>query len=108
MVTKIKLVRGDTRPQIKLTLTDEFTNVPVDLTDATVRMYFRAAGGTEILDTLLGAIADAATGQVIFTWKPTTLLVEPGDYEGEVEVTYQPGAIETVYDVLKFKVREDF
>jgi hypothetical protein len=31
-----------------------------------------------------------------------------GEYEGEVEITFADGQIQTVYDVLKFKVREDF
>jgi hypothetical protein len=32
----------------------------------------------------------------------------PGDYEGEIEITFTDGQIQTVYDVLKFRVREDF
>jgi hypothetical protein len=33
---------------------------------------------------------------------------DPGDYEGEIEITFPDGQIQTVYDPLKFKVREDF
>jgi hypothetical protein len=33
---------------------------------------------------------------------------EPGDYEGEIEMTFSDGQIQTVYDTLRFKVREDF
>jgi hypothetical protein len=46
---------------------------------------------------------------VVFQWNPTTLSVPAGDYEGEIEVTFPSGGgIQTVYDLLKFKLREDF
>jgi hypothetical protein len=32
----------------------------------------------------------------------------PGDYEGEIEITFSDSQIQTVYDTLRFKVREDF
>jgi hypothetical protein len=31
-----------------------------------------------------------------------------GDYEGEIQVTFSNGGVQTVYDLLKFKMREDF
>jgi hypothetical protein len=31
-----------------------------------------------------------------------------GDYEGEIQITFSDGQIQTVYDLLKFKVRSDF
>jgi hypothetical protein len=33
---------------------------------------------------------------------------EPGDYEGEIEITFSDSQIQTVYDLLKFKIRQDF
>ena len=109
MSEKIKLVQGDTRPQIKVTLTDDTTGLPVDITGATCRMKFRAVGSTELIETLTGIVLDGPNGVVVFSWGPTSLDVGAGDYEGEVEVTYASGqGIQTVYDPLKFKVREDF
>lgn len=109
MAEKIKLVSGDTRPQLQLTITDETTGAAIDITGATVRMRFRAVGETTVLDTLIGIVTNGPAGQVVFNWNSTTLNVEAGDYEGEVEVTYQLGqGVQTVYDLLKFKVREDF
>jgi hypothetical protein len=108
MAEKIKLVQGDTLPQVLVTLTDEVTGLPVDVTGAAAVMRFRAAGTTTLRDTLVGSILNGANGQVVFSWGPTTLDVDPGDYEGEVEVTFSNGARQTVYDLLKFKVREDF
>ena len=109
MTEKIKLVQGDTRPQVQVTITDETTGEAVDITGATVLMKFRKAGTTALLDTLTGYVTDGANGIVVFVWNPTTLDVDAGDYEGEVEVEFDSGAgTQTVYDVLKFKVREDF
>jgi hypothetical protein len=39
---------------------------------------------------------------------PEMLEGAPGDYEGEIEIIFGDGQIQTVYDLLKFKVREDF
>lgn len=109
MAEKIKLVQGDTRPQIRVTLTDENTGLPIDITGATCRMKFRAAGVSTLSDTLTGTVIDGAAGVVVFLWNANSLNVDPGDYEGEVEVTFPNNAgLQTVYELLKFKVREDF
>lgn len=108
MTEKIKLVQGDTRPQVKVTLTEETTGAVINLTGATVRLRFRQTGSTTVLDTLTGVITGATTGEVVFAWNPTTLNVDPGDYEGEIEITFSSGEIQTVYDLVKFKVRQDF
>lgn len=108
MTEKIKLVANDTRPQLRLTLTDETTGQPIDLTGSIVRMYFRQVGSEQILDTLLGVVTNPAAGEVIFMWKTNTLAVDPGEYEGEVEVTDALGGVQTMYELLKFKLRQGF
>lgn len=109
MADKIKLVQGDTRPQIQLTLTDETTGNAIDITGATVLMKFRASGSDTLVDTLTGIVTNGPAGSVVIGWNPTTLAVEAGDYEGEVEVTFASGqGVQTVYELLKFKVREEF
>jgi len=106
---KIKLVQGDTRPQIQVTLTDEGTGAVINLTGATCIMKFRAAGAANVLDTLNGTVTNGTGGVVVFPWNATTLDVPAGDYEGEISVTFpNGGGLQTVYDVLKFKLREDF
>ena len=105
----IKLVQGDTKPTIQLTLTDEVTGNPYDLSDAntTVRVYFRARGTTTLLSTIACTKTDAVNGVVTFDFSNNVLDVDPGLYEGEIEVDLN-GAKHTVYQVLKFRVREDF
>jgi hypothetical protein len=108
MAEKIKLVQGDTKPQIKVTLTDETTGEIVDITAATPRLKFRAANTDTVLTTMVGSVTDGAAGECVFVWPTGALDVEPGDYEGEVEITFEDNTIQTVYDLLKFKLRQDF
>lgn len=126
MAEKIKLVQGDTKPALVVSLTDEVTGAPLAINSTTVRMYFRAVGDSTILATIVGALlpgrvqADGtidntapyntpgAGGRVQFNWGATDLTQPAGDYEGEIEISYSDGSIQTVYDLLKFKLREDF
>ena len=124
MTDRIKLVRKDTRPQIVCNLKTS-AGVAIDCTNATVKMYFRKEGTTTILTTITGTLlpnfidSTGATitsgytvagsgGRVSFSWPANSLNVDAGNYEGEVEITFSDTTIQTVYDVLKFKVRADF
>lgn len=110
MAEKIKLVQGDNLPYIRLTLTDPLTGAAINVSDAdaVVRVYFRAAGSTTILNTLTCDKVDGgSTGVVRFNFPDGVLDVEPGLYEGEVEIDFD-GQVQTVYEVLKFNVRSQF
>lgn len=110
MTDKIKLVQNDTRPALVCTLTDANTGLPITLTGATPLLKFRPMGSTTLTATLTGVVTDAANGICVFypASAPAMLQGTPGDYEGEVSVTFSDGQVQTVYDVLKFKVRGDF
>lgn len=126
MAEKIKLVQGDTRPALVVSLTDQNSGAPLGINGATCRLYFRALGDTTVLATLVGVtipgivLADGTLnfnapynlsgsgGRVQFNWGSTDLDQEAGDYEGEIEVTFPDGTVQTVYDKLKFKLREQF
>ncbi len=103
-------VQGDTGPQLKLTLTDEDTGTATDLTGATVKMHFRAAGETTVLysKTLYVNPGTPTLGIAIVNWATGELDYDAGTYQGEIEVTKASGQIETIYDTIKFKIREDF
>lgn len=126
MAEKIKLVQGDTKPALVVSLTDETSGAPIGLNTTTVRMYFRAVGSETVLATLVGILLvgkvnedgsidsnapynnAGAGGRVQFLWGSTDLNQDAGDYEGEIEITYADGTKQTVYDLLKFKLRKDF
>lgn len=108
MAEKIKLVQGDTRPQVRLALTDENAGEVLDLTGATVTLHFRAVGESTSLFSRQGYVLDAPNGIAVISWQTGDLDVPAGEYEGEIEVYWaSTGARQTVYDLLKFKVRED-
>lgn len=110
MSDKIKLVQGDTRPALVCNITDDTTGAPLVITGATIVLKFRLLGSTSLQATVPGTVTDGPNGQVVFypAAAPTMLQGTPGEYEGEVEITFSDGQIQTVYDVLKFNVREDF
>lgn len=109
-MSRIKLVQGDNLPYIRLTLTDPVTGEAINVSDAStiVRVYFRAAGSDTILNTITcEKVNGGTTGIVRFNFSNGVLDVDPGFYEGEVEIDFD-GQFQTVYDVLKFNVRSQF
>jgi|APGre2960657373_1045057.scaffolds.fasta_scaffold05809_6 hypothetical protein len=106
----IYLVQGDVnRPQVQATITDENTGAVVNITGATVVMKFRMVGSTTLQDTITGTVTDGPNGVVVFPMTALSMSGDPGNYEGEIQVTFASGAgVQTVYDPLKFRMREDF
>lgn len=125
MTERIKLVQGDTRPQIVISLKTS-SGAAIDCTGATPRMYFRSEGSTTLLQTIVGTLLTGfvnddgtittsapynvagAGGRASFSWPAGALNVDAGNYEGEIELTYADQSIQTVYELIKFKVRADF
>lgn len=106
----IRLVQGDERPYIILTLTDDVTKAPIDLSVAgtTVYIRFRQAGVTTPPAVIPCTILTPATsGRAMFSFVGGFLDVPPGMYEGEIVIDYN-GQTETVYEVLRFRIRESF
>jgi hypothetical protein len=127
MSDKIKLVAGDTRPQLVFAITDDYTKLPIDLSNpaTTIALKFRQVGTSVIKATMVcgklagvlnvdGTIsydapygAPGVGGRAFMDWSPTALDTE-GEYEGEIEITYPDGTVQTIFDTLKFKVRSQF
>lgn len=117
----IYLVQGDTLPQLKLTIRDQNTAAPgkvldpedqttwalVNLASSTVRLRIREIGATTVKSTLVGTVTNASGGEVVFLFDATALDTA-GVFEGEIEYTAQNGAVQTVYDLIKLQVREQF
>jgi len=119
----IHVVKGDDKPEINLTLKDANTaagslvldpNDPdtwaaIDISNPTIRVKFRKLGSTTVLDTMTCLkISPYTNGECQMAWNLTTLDVEPGIYEGEIELEYSDGRKFTLFDKLKFKVRDEF
>ena len=117
----LNLVTGDTLPELTFTLKDSqeaasgsildsedsSTRAPINVTGATVRLRIRELGSTTVKSTLTCTITDGANGKVATNF-PTGTLDTAGTFEGELEITFSNGGIQTVYDLIKLKVRSDF
>ena len=120
----INLVKGDDLPLLEivlrnsnvaavgttLNLTDPTTWQPIDLTNVTtVKFKFRKIDTTILLATINCTRASPYTdGKIIMNWGLTTLDDGFGDYEGEIEITYDDGKVLTVPDKFKFIIRDQF
>jgi len=124
MSRRIHLVQGDTQPPLVLSLKDRSSGAPLNLASSTPRLKFRKEGSTTLQATVTGSLlvglllddgtvdtsnaTPGAGGRVQFSWGAGDLNGAPGRYEGEIEITHAGGAVQTMYDLLKFTVREDF
>lgn len=125
MAERIKLVQGDTKPAIFMSLTEKDSGDPINLVASTVTLRFRKEGSSVLQATivadLIGGLLqpdgtiDASVpydtpgvgGLCQAEWAVGDLDCAPGKYEGEIEITF-PDGTQTVYDILKFQVRGDF
>ena len=117
----INLVVGDTLPELTITLkdsnkaavgstldeADSDTWRPINLTGSTVRLRIRQLGETTVKATLTCTVTEPANGKVTTDF-PTGTLDTAGVFESEVEITDSTGGIQTVNDLIKLKVRDDF
>ena len=119
--TTMELVQGDTLPQIIVTLKDSSeaatgqtldpedssTFKPINLTGASITLKIREIGATSLTDTLTGALTDATNGEAAFNLGASTL-ASSGTFEGEVSYTNSSSKSQTVVELIKIKVRDDF
>ena len=117
----LKLVTGDTLPELTFTLRDSQTAAPgktldpndsstwapINVSGGAVRLRMRELGSSSVKSTLTCLIVDGPEGKVATDF-PAGTLDTAGTFEGEIEITFATGGIQTVYDLIKFKVRGDF
>jgi hypothetical protein len=110
MAERIKIVQGDTGPQIRCSLTDASTGEAIDLTGAQAFMHVRQVGEEALAFSLPLYINPefASTGQAIAIFRPGDWDREAGEYEAELEVVNpSTGFRQTVFELMRFKLRED-
>lgn len=117
----INLVVGDTLPELTITLKDSNKGAigstldeadsdtwrPINLTGSTVRLRIRQLGETTVKATLTCSVTEPTDGKATTDF-PAGTLDTAGIFEGEVEITNSSGGIQTVNDLIKLKVRDDF
>ena len=111
MADAIRLVQGDAKPVVIISLTDDVSGGPLDISSAatTVRVRFRKSGTTTLLSTInCTKVTDGTDGRVQFDFAGGVLdNVDPGQYEGEIVVDTSGAGTQTVYELLQFRVREN-
>ena len=117
----VKLVVGDTLPELNFTLKDSNTAASgktldeednttwaaVNLTGGSVKLRIREVGTSTVLSTITATLSSPSTGECSLIF-PSGTWTSAGTYEGEIEFTKSDGNIQTVQDFIKFKVRDDF
>jgi hypothetical protein len=105
----VKLVQNDIGSQFQATLTREHDGSAVDLTDATVTCSFRAKGSSTNLSTLscVSTASQLEDGKAIFRFSSGNLDVDIGKYEGQIQVEFDSGDVESVQEIVSFFVGED-
>lgn len=117
----IKLVVGDTLPELVITLKDSNTAAsgktldvedsstwaPINLTSGSVKLIIRKVGETDLTATITMTLTDASNGVATAVF-PSGTWTAAGTYEGEVEFTNSSSKVQTVQDLIKFVVRDDF
>jgi hypothetical protein len=130
---KFKLVQNDQMPEVWLSLTDNITGDPIDVSDVGTAVYahLREVGSKVVKESL---VCDKLAGVVIATNEETgaqTISVAPpydtpgrggraaivwnedtldkaGTFQAEIEVVFADAKPMTWYDLLQFQVREQF
>lgn len=130
MARKILLVQGDTEP-LRLSITDPATGLPVDLSAAATTVLFKMrpvpVGGevvtikaTVTCSKLAGIVQDDGSlntaapynvpgsgGVCLVPWGPTDLDTA-GEFEAEVEITFDTGRVKTINKLIYITIRPQF
>ena len=117
----IKLVVGDTLPELTFNLKDSNTAAsgatldvedsstwaPINLTGGAVKLRIREVGSSTVLSTITATLSAPSSGTCTLIF-PSGTWTTAGTFEGELEFTKSDGNIQTVQDLVKFKVRDGF
>jgi hypothetical protein len=129
----ISLVQGDTKPNLVINLLSEnihtsrssSNTIPLNVNTANCVFKIRKVDTTTLIDSvncvlLPGLENDDGTitltapynqvgvgGRILVPWNTNSLSVS-GTLEGEVEITFADGTIQTAYNVVKMVVRPQF
>lgn len=101
MAADFYIKTGDTRPLLEKQLLDRDGD-PVNLTGAAV-VFIMSQDGVLKVNRGSCSLVDAATGQAAYTWQAADTDTA-GDYDGEFEVTFSPGVIQTFPNPRKLRI----
>ena len=107
----IQVVKGDTGPQLRATVTRSDTGVAF-VGSSTTNLRIRKKGTSTIISTIpLDTVESSlSTGSLVFPLSSflTNSSTTDGFYEAEIEFTLSYGQIMSVFELIDIKVRDDF
>lgn len=104
-MSDLTLVQGDTAPDLVAVIHEEDdAETPIDLTGASVAFQMRKADDRRYTVNATMVADDPVNGQFHYEWGTNDLAV-PGTYQGQFEITYQDGKIQTTRVPFSIEVR---
>ena len=107
----IQVVKGDTGPQLKATVTRSDTGEAF-IGSGSINLRIRKKGTTSIISTIAldAVLSNLSSGTLVFPLSAflTDSSTTEGFYEGEIEFTLADNSIMSVFELIDIKVREDF
>ena len=109
-MSKMNLVKGDTGPTVDVALKYADTGAAIDVSNAgdIVRFYMRPVGDPVLKATAVCSKPNGgADGLVRIGWAAADLDTA-GKFVGELEITFNSGTIQTIYEKIHLNIREPF
>jgi len=108
----IQVVKGDTGPQIKATVTRSDTGAAFISGTAATNLRIRKKGTSNIISTIALDTVESSVGVGVLVFPLSSFLTNAatteGFYEAEIEFTLSDGQIMSVFELIDIKVRGDF
>lgn len=111
----IQVVKGDTGPQLKATVTRSDTGEAFVTSSANINLRIRRKGTSTVESTIAvdSGLSSLSSGVLVFSLQdfldPTVNTnITEGFYEAEIEFTLSDGKVMSVFELIDIKVRDDF
>tara|TARA_Y100000389_G_scaffold16478_1_gene14534 strand:- start:638 stop:973 length:336 start_codon:yes stop_codon:yes gene_type:complete len=107
----IQIVKGDTGPSIRTSLTRQDTGAAFDVVGHQVQLHIRKKGTTNVISSIAASSSNTLpAGDLLFPLEAflTDSNCEEGFYEAEVELTLPDNKIMSTFELINIKVRNDF
>ncbi len=102
----VNLVQGDSGLNLRVNLS-RADGSSLNLSGASANLYVKKRKSKNLEFTIAGSV-NSEDDYVIFSFNNNELDITPGEYFGEVEVSLSEGVVQTVYDLIKFNIRQEF
>lgn len=108
----IQIVKGDTGPSLRTSLTRQDTGTAFDVAGHQVQLHIRKKGTTVVISSITAdsGVSTLPAGDLLFPLEAflTSSDCEEGFYEAEVELTLPDNKIMSTFEIINLKVRNDF